>query len=236
MKEKGKGKKAKRFGILVVGCACMASAFALRATADMQTMPPGITRTQVLDNATVMIARLNMAPGARETVHTHPFSAVVVQLTVGEVEMRVGTRRETAQRGHEHVEFIAAEMPHAAANVGTNPFALITIALKPDRVRGGTQAPAEAPPGISRKQVLDNTDARATWVVFEPGAREPVHSHPFDLVLVQLNPGRMEVLVGENKTVKDYAMGDVLFLPRNVPHAVSNVDTKRFDVMSVAVK
>lgn len=222
--------------IFFLAGAAMASAFALRATADQQTMPPGITRTQLLDNATVMVARLNMAPGARETVHTHPFSAVVVQLTVGEVDMRVGTRRETAQRGHEHVEFIAAEMPHAAANVGKAPFDVITIALKPDRVRGGTQPPAEAPPGISRKQVLDNSDARATWVVFEPGAREPVHSHPFDLVLVQLNPGRMEVLLGENKTVRHYEMGEVLFLPRNVPHAVSNADTSRFDVMSVAVK
>lgn len=216
--------------------AAMASAFALGAALDEQTMPPGITRTQLLDNPTVMVARLNMAPGARETMHTHPFSAVVVQLTVGEVEMRVGTRRETAQRGHEHVEFIAAEMPHAAANVGKAPFTVITIALKPERVRGGTQAPAEAPPGISRKQVLDNSDARATWVVFEPGAREPVHSHPFDLVLVQLNPGQMEVLLGENKTVRNYEAGEVLFLPRNIPHAVSNVDTSKFDVMSVAVK
>jgi quercetin dioxygenase-like cupin family protein len=211
------------FGVLLVAYAA-------------QTMPPGITRTQLLDNATVMVARLNMAPGARETVHTHPFSAIVVQLTIGEVEMRVGTRRETAQRGHEHVEFIAAEMPHAAANVGTSPFDVITIALKPDRVRGGTQAPAEAPPGISRKQVLDNSDARATWVVFEPGAREPVHSHPFDLVLVQLNPGRMEVLLGENKTARNYEAGEVLFLPRSIPHAVANVDSAKFDVMSVAVK
>jgi quercetin dioxygenase-like cupin family protein len=224
MKVKGKRQKVKRLGILIA-CAAMA-----------QTMPPGITRTQLLDNASVMVARLNMAPGARETVHTHPFSAVVIQLTTGEVEMRVGTRRETAQRGQEHIEFIAAEIPHAAANVGKAPFDVITIALKPDRVRGGTQPSAEAPPGIDRKQLLDNNDARATRVVFEPGAREPVHSHPFDLVLVQLNPGRMEVLVGTNKTARNYGAGEVVFLPRDVPHAVANVDTSKFDVMSVAVK
>ena len=79
--------------------------------AGAQTMPPGITRTQLLDNASVMVARLRMAPGARETVHTHPFSAVIVQLDPGEVEMRVGTRRETARRERGHVDFIAAEMP-----------------------------------------------------------------------------------------------------------------------------
>jgi quercetin dioxygenase-like cupin family protein len=37
-------------------------------------------------------------------------------------------------------------------------------------------------------------------------------------------------------TAKDYAAGDVIFLPRDVPHAVSNVGTSRFDVLSVGIK
>ena len=52
--------------------------------------------------------------------------------------------------------------------------------------------------------ILDNDEARATNVRFAPGAREPIHSHPFDLVLVQLTPAKMEVQVGDEKTVKDY--------------------------------
>jgi len=231
-----KKEKGKAFGILAIACGCIASAFAVRAAAEMQTMPPGITRAQLLDNATVMIARLSMAPGAREQVHTHPFSAVVVQLGPGDVEMRIGTKPETARRDRGHVEFIAAEMPHASANVGQAPFDVVTVAMKSDRARGGTQAPAEAPPGISRKPVLDNAEARVARVAFAPGAREPMHSHPFDLVLVQLNPGRMEVLLGDDKTVKDYAAGEVLFLPRNIPHAVSNADKASFELMSIAVK
>jgi quercetin dioxygenase-like cupin family protein len=198
--------------------------------------PPGITRTQLLDNASVMVARLRMAPGARETVHTHPFSAVVVQLEPGEVEMRVGTRRDTARRNAGHVEFIAAEMPHAAANVGSAPFDIVTIALKPDRKPGGTQAAAETPKGITRSPVLDNPQARATRVVFQPGAREPVHMHPYDLVLVQLTPARMEVLLGPATAVNDHAAGDVIFLPRDVPHSVSSRHPEPFEVLSVGVK
>lgn len=201
-----------------------------------QTMPPGITRTLLLDNASVMVARLRMAPGARETVHTHPFSAVVVQLNPGDVEMRIGNKRETARRDSGHVDFLAAEMPHAAANAGKEPFDVVTVALKPERKPGGTQAPTEPRPGIVRKQVLDNPQARAMRVIFSPGAREPVHMHPYDLVVVQLTPGRMEVLLGPATSVNDYPAGEVIFLPRDVPHAVSSRHDAPFEFLSVTVK
>lgn len=208
----------------------------LATGAQTTQTPPGITRTQILENESVMVARLRMAPGARETVHTHPFSAVVVHLDPGEVEMRVGRRRDTARRDRGHVEFIAAEIPHAAANVGTTPFDLVTIALKPDRKPGGTQAPAEAPKGITRKPVLDNPQAAATYVTFAPGAREPVHMHPFDLVVVPLTAARLELLLGPASAVQEYAPGEAIFLPRSVPHSLSSRHPEPFEAISVAVK
>jgi quercetin dioxygenase-like cupin family protein len=215
-----------------------AAGFFLASTlaAGAQTMPAGITRTQILETDSVMVARLRMAPGARETVHTHPFSAVVVQLDPGDVEMRIGTRRETARRDTGHVEFLAAEMPHAAANTGSAPFDIVTIALKPDRKPGGRQAPAEAPSGITRRAVIDNAQARATHVTFAPGAREPVHMHPYDLVLVQLSAGRLEVLLGPATSVNDYSPGDVILLPRDIPHSVSSRHSEPFELLSVGVK
>jgi quercetin dioxygenase-like cupin family protein len=201
-----------------------------------QTTPPGITRTQLLDNESVMVARLRMEPDARETVHTHPFSAVVVQLQPGDVEMRVGTQRETARRETGHVEFIAAEMPHAAANTGTAPFDLVTIALKPDRKPGGTQAAADAPKGITRKPLLDNPQARATHVTFASGAREPVHMHPYDLLVVPLAAARIELLLGPATTIEEYEPGEVIFLPRNVPHSLSSRHPEPFEIVSVGVK
>jgi quercetin dioxygenase-like cupin family protein len=201
-----------------------------------QTMPAGITRTALLENDTVMMARLRMAPGAREDVHTHPFAAVVVQIDAGEVEARVGTRRETARREPGHVDFIAAEMPHAAANAGPAPFDVVTVALKAGRARGGTQPPSQSPAGITRTPLLDNAEARATRVTFGPGSREPVHSHPFDMVVVQVTAGTMEVLVGGKTETRDYAPGEVVWLPRDVPHAVANAGGRAFTVVSVGVK
>lgn len=214
--------------------------FVLLAAAIAAQMLPGITRAQLLDNPTVMIARLTMAPGAREQVHTHPFSAVIVQLTPGDVEMRIGTRPESTRKERGTVDFIAAEMPHAAANVGTNAFDIVTVAIKPDRKPAGTQPPAEAPPGITRTPVLENPVTRVVNVVFAPGSREPVHTHPYDLVLVQLVPGRMEVMLGAGndavKSVKDHAAGEVVFVPRDTPHAFASADTRRVEMLSVAVR
>ncbi len=210
--------------------------FLLLLAALAQTTPAGITRTALIENDTVMIARLRMAPGAREEVHTHPFSAVVVQIGAGDVETRVGTRRDTARREPGHVDFIAAEMPHASANAGALSFDLVTVALKPDRQRGGVQAPSASPAGIARSQLLDNAEARATRVTFDPRAREAVHSHPFDMVVVQVTPGRMEVLVGGTKDTREYAAGEVVWLPRDVPHAVSNAGDRPFTVVSIGVK
>jgi len=201
-----------------------------------QAMPAGITRSPLLDNDTVMVARLNLAPGAREQMHTHPFSAVVVQLAAGDVETRVGTTADTARRDRGDVQFIAAEMPHAAANVGGASFDVVTIAIKPTRRRGGEQPPTAARPGISRTPVLDNSETRVARAVFDPGAREPVHTHPFDMVIVQLESGRMDVQVGEDRTTREHAVGEVVFLPRDVAHSVANVDRRPLTILSVAVK
>jgi quercetin dioxygenase-like cupin family protein len=198
--------------------------------------PPGITRTVLVDNASVLVARLRFAPGAREEVHTHPFSAVVVYLERAEVDMRLGAERATRRREPGSVESIAAETPHAAANVGRDGFEIVTIAPKPDRTRGREAPASRAPDGITRTPVLENADARVTRVVFGPSAREPVHSHPFDLVVVQLTPGRMEVRLGEDVSAKHYAAGDVIFLPRDVPHAVSSLEKRPVELLSVGIR
>jgi quercetin dioxygenase-like cupin family protein len=200
------------------------------------SQPPGISRTVLADNSTVLVARLGMAPASRETPHTHPFSAVVVQIGGGQVEMRLGGSRVTSRRETGHVQFIPKQVVHAAANVGAEAFDVVTIAIKPERVPASSFPATEAPPGITRQTILDNDEARATSVRFTPGAREPIHSHPFDLVLVQLAPAKVEVQIGDEKTVKDYEMGAVIFLPRDIPHAVSSAHPAPFEILSVTIR
>ena len=92
--------------------------------------PPGITREAVHEDAKVMIARLTMAPGARETVHTHPFDAVVVQITPGEVEMTVGDKKTSGRKPAGDVTLIPRDTPHAAVNIGKTDVLVVTVAIK----------------------------------------------------------------------------------------------------------
>jgi quercetin dioxygenase-like cupin family protein len=221
-----------RFVALALAFGAVAVIGALQAP----TPPHDITRTVLADNPTVLIARLGMAPAARETPHTHPFSAVVVQISAGQVEMELDGKKVTERREAGHLQFIPKQIMHAAANVGPGSFDLVTIAIKPNRAPASSAPATEPPPGITRRVILDNDEARATNVRFAPGAREPIHSHPFDLVLIQLTPAKMEVQVGDEKTVKDYDVGAVIFLPRNISHAVSSAHPAPFEILSVAIR
>jgi quercetin dioxygenase-like cupin family protein len=206
------------------------------ASAQASTLPPGITRTVLADHASALVARLRFAPGAREQVHTHPFSAVVIHLTPAVVDMQLGAARSTATREAGFIEYIPRETPHAAANAGQEAFEIVTIALKPDRFRAPAGPPMPAPPGITRTALLDNDEVRVVRAEFAPKAAEPVHSHPVDLIVVLLAPARLEVQQGPDKTVRAYAAGDAIVLPREVPHAVANAETHPVALMSVTLK
>ena len=214
----------------------MACALAASAPAQPRQPQPGIVRTQLVDNATVLVAQLRMEPGARETIHTHPFSAVVVQLTAGDVDMTLGSDHTRAPRAPGFVWFVPKEMPHAAVNAGSAAFEVVTVAIKATRPSAPAAPATAAPPGITRTTILDNDEARVVRVRFAPGSGEPVHAHPNDLLTIQLTGGRVEIVTGTERTVDERAPGFVRFLPRDVPHAYVSADAQPFELLSVSIK
>lgn len=197
---------------------------------------PGITLTPLLDNATVSVNRLRMEPGGAESVHTHPYSLLVVLLTTAEVERTLGRDRARAAARPGDVWFAPANTPHASRNIGTTPAEGIAIAIKPTRP-GAPAAPATAAPaGITRTTLIDNDEVRVVRVHFATNGREPVHTHPNDLVTIQLTAGRLEMLMGSEKTTAPREPGFVQFVPRDVAHAYASADTKAFEILSIAIK
>ena len=217
----------------LVAVAAAAATFTLSA----QQPPPGITRDQLLDNRTALIAHLRMEPGSRETIHTHPFSAVVIQLTPGEIDMTVGKVRSRQTRDPGFAWFIPKDAPHAAVNSGTSAVEFVTVGIKPDRPAAAAAPATQSPPGITRETLIDNDEARVVRVTFEPGGREPVHTHPNDLVTVQITPGRVAILEEDSaKSDEERKPGFVKFLTRGVSHSYASTDTNPFSLVSVAIK
>jgi quercetin dioxygenase-like cupin family protein len=195
-------------------------------------------RTSVLENSTVAATHLRFAPGARETPHTHPFPLLIVQLTPS-TEVSV-TAQELVMRGSKpgEVWYIAPDRLHAVANpaVAKGPVELLAIALLPTRQPAPAAPPTDAPPGVTRSTLVDNDQMRVVRVRFDPGAHEPVHAHPNDLLTVQITGGKMEILQGTWRTSEVHEPGFVQFLPRGLSHMFGDADTKPLELISVAIK
>jgi quercetin dioxygenase-like cupin family protein len=214
----------------------LAIAVTTAGAAQERAVPPGFTVTPVLDNKTIDVVRLQLAPGARETPHAHPYSFLVILLSRCELDMHNGGTHTKSARKPGDVEFVGAGVSHAAANVGSTPLDVLAVAIKPERVRGRTGAPPQPLPGLSRTSLLDNSDVVVTRLEFEPEVREPLHTHPYDLLVVPITSGRIDMQVGDKKTMHTYAIGESIFIPRGVPHTGANAGTAPFRVLGIAIK
>jgi quercetin dioxygenase-like cupin family protein len=205
------------------------------AIATQAAGTPGIDRTQLIDNPTVTVTRLHFAVGAAEERHTHAFPLLIVQLVDGNVTVKQGDLIKVSDRAGE-VFFVPAKAPHAASNNGRKAMDLIAVAIKPTRKKAPVAPATAAPPGITRTTLLDNDVVRVVLVKFAPEGREPLHTHPNDLLTIQMSAGLVEIVNGSDKSTSVRPPGFVQFVPRDVSHAYASADTKPFELISVAIK
>lgn len=97
----------------------------------------------------------------------------------------------------------------------------------------GTGRPAV--PGITRTTLKDDAKVTVTRVHFAPGASEPVHTHPYDIVLVTVIAGPVDWTVADRR-VTQLGVGDVQFVARDVPHQLRNTGRGPFEMIAIAAK
>ncbi len=90
-------------------------------------------------------------------------------------------------------------------------------------------------PGITRTTLKDDAKVTVTRVHFAPGAGEPVHTHPYDIVLVPVIAGPVDWTVAD-KRVTALSVGDVQFVARDVPHQLRNTGRAPFEMIAIATK
>ena len=208
----------------------------LTLDAQQATQWPGIFRTPLVDNPSAAVNRFTFQPGGREKAHTHPFGVVLIVLSQGDGELLQGTETYTRTLQAGEVYYTEPQESHAWANVGSSPFDVVIVTPRVDRVPGGTAPPLPLPAGITARTALDAPDATVRVVEFGPGARETVHTHPYDLVLVPLASGPMELQLAGKTETKNYGAGDAVFVPRNTPHALANPGKEKRAVSAVVIK
>jgi len=134
------------------------------------------------------------------------------------------------------VQMMRAGMTQRLTNADPAPLEIIAITIKPSRRPAEPATPASPPPGITRTTVLETHDVRVVRATFARNGREPVHTHPNDLLTIQITAGRVEIFDGSDTAIRSQSAGTVHFLPRNVPHAYASADSKPFEILSIAIK
>ena len=174
--------------------------------------------TTALDNGTVRVARVRIAQGGAFDMRADQAPILMVTMPRGDVQM------------------MRAGMTQRLTNADPAPLEIIAITIKPSRRPAEPATPASPPPGITRTTVLETHDVRVVRATFARNGREPVHTHPNDLLTIQITAGRVEIFDGSDTAIRSQSAGTVHFLPRNVPHAYASADSKPFEILSIAIK
>lgn len=90
-------------------------------------------------------------------------------------------------------------------------------------------------PGVTRTPMHDDAKSAAVRVHFQPGAKEPPHTHPYDVLLIPLADHPVEFTVGD-KTIKAFTRGTVQFIPKDVTHLLANTGSGPLEFVTVALK
>jgi len=204
--------------------------------APAQGRPAGVTWTTVIENDTLSVTRVHMPPGTGGIISPRPAPMLVVQVSAGQAQITQPGHDSRGPRVAGDVTYVGPDEGHEVENIGAAPFDQLHVAIKATRAPAPAAPATEAPPGITRTPLLDNEAMRVVRVRFAPGAREPVHTHPNDLITIQISPGTVEILNGTNKSTSRGDAGGVRFLGRNVAHAFASADAQPFEILSIAIK
>src|SRR5712692_10154096 len=95
------------------------------------------------------------------------------------------------------------------------------------------QGHAQTPRKTGRRSLVDNERVSIVRLTFAAGQREQLHSNPTDVIVVQATPGEVEFAIGDEKTTGHQEPGQVWYIPKQPPHAFSNVGPAPLDIVVI---
>jgi len=172
----------------------------------------------VVDNASVRVERMQVAGNHDIDLGGTDGACLIVQV------------------GDDGVQYVPAGTAKRVHNGRSGAIDVIVVWLKRSRTPAREAPAVQAPPGITRTPTIDNADVRVARVRFAPDGREPLHSHPYDLLTIQLTPAAVEMRIGNETTNALRPAGFIQFVPRDLTHAYASADARPFEILSVTIK
>jgi mannose-6-phosphate isomerase-like protein (cupin superfamily) len=98
------------------------------------------------------------------------------------------------------------------------------------------RAQAPAGPAFASKLLVDNDRVRVQRLSVPAGFRETLQVVPNDQIAIQVTPGELEVVIGDQKTGGRIEPGTTFYVPKNAPHQFLNTGAAPYDVVVVMLK
>ncbi len=160
-------------------------------------LPRGISAEPLLKETAIRVARLTLAPGAAEPVHTHDHDFLAVALGEGTLQVTAGGAATVVPQTAGKVTLFPAGAPHAVSNVGRGPLVVLGAALL---ARSSAPAAGADPVAISPnyRVLFDDDRVRVLEHRLPAAARESRHGHP-DYVVYAVTGGRFRATFADGR-------------------------------------
>ena len=187
----------------------------------------------VVDNPSVRVLRVSLAPGGKTAMHQHP-DHLVIPLVAGKVTFTgPDGKSQDSALPVETATFIPAAT-HVSSNTGSTPVDAIVIEFK--GAAGKATVPSSRD-GMTIKVLADNPRAVAYRSTAAPNFTEAAGAkHDFDQVVIALGPSQMSLAIDGKPAKTSWARGDVQFIGRGTAHESKNAGAKPVDFIIVAVR
>jgi quercetin dioxygenase-like cupin family protein len=203
------------------------------AAQDPVKVDPGHYKV-LLENATVRVLKVSVAPAGKTPAHAHPDS-LLVPLADGKALFTLPDGKTQDVVLTKEAAVYTPAGTHAGTNVGTGAIDAILVEFK-------TPAPGKATlptsrPGMQQTVLAESPRAVAFKSTTAPDFQEPAGTtHDYDQVVIALGPGEINLAVDGQAPVTKWQRGDVHFVGRGVKHSSKNTGGKPADVIIVAIR
>jgi quercetin dioxygenase-like cupin family protein len=197
-----------------------------------------------LENESVRVFRVEVAPHASTLMHRHRHDYLFVTLGDSHVSNEAeGKAPVELKLADGETRFVPGNFAHIARNLSDQPFRNVTIELvRDEKLRN---APSPWPmeggdrdfPGGHVKVLFVHDGARASQVELQPGATVPSHHHDGPHLLVAISDLELRSDVeGQGPMPGKFKAGDIKWLPGGYTHTLTNVGASVARLVTVEFK
>ena len=206
---------------------------ALGSAQDAAKVDPAHYKVLV-DNASVRVLRVDYAPGAKSTMHSHP-DAVLVALGDAKATFTLPDGKTQDMELKKDEGRYTPAFTHAPANTGTTRVDAILVELKA-KEPGTATLPAKRE-GMQMTTIAEGPRAVAFKTTAAPDFHEaPGTTHEYDQVVIALGAADLSLAVDGKPAVTKWKRGDVQFIGRGVKHESKNTSGKPIEFAIVAIR